>query len=417
MNCPSARARADRGRPGGRSSRSRRAGGQAVLRRLRHHCAAGRHRHFRRRSGARGRGDRLSGGDEGLFSPGPAQDRRRPGAPWSSGRGRGPRGLPHARVARGRGGRNARRGAGGAHGQRQARVRRRPYPRPPVRTGGHVRPRRHLHRGLHDVAFAVAPSGRDDADELLDQIEARELLGAVPRIAGGRPPGAGRRCFRRSGRMAEDHPEIREIDVNPLLIDGSPPVAVDALIAVGEPVEVSTRPPADVSRLALVLAPRSVAVVGASADTAKWGGMLVANLQAGRLPGPHLPGQPQGGYDPRASRLRERHRPAGDPRSGDHGRAALAGATTWWRSAAQKGVAAVVVVSAGFSEVGPEGRAMEDEMIAIADKLRHGAGGPELHGRHLLSPQAVRHGFHAAAPGARGRQHGLAVRAIWASSC
>ena len=87
-------------------------------------------------------------------------------------------------------------------------------------------------------------------------------------------------------QMAEDHPEIREIDVNPLLIDGADPVAVDALIAVGEPVAVSTRPPADLSRLGALVAPRSVAVVGASSDTGKWGGMLVANLRLGGFPGP-----------------------------------------------------------------------------------------------------------------------------------
>ncbi len=105
--------------------------------------------------------------------------------------------------------------------------------------------------------------------------------------------------------MAHDHPEIREIDVNPVLIDGATPVAVDALIAVGEPVEPSTRPPADISRLGALVAPRSVAVVGASADTAKWGGMLVANLRLGGFPGRDLPRQSQGRDRPGAPGVRE----------------------------------------------------------------------------------------------------------------
>ena len=164
---------------------------------------------------------------------------------------------------------------------------------------------------LGDVAFAVAPLGDGDAAELLEQIEARELLGAFR--------GLRRSTARRSidvlqalGRMAADHPEIREIDVNPLLIDGSQPVAVDALIAIGEPVEVSTRAPADVSRLHSLLAPRSVAVVGASADTAKWGGMLIANLKLGGFPGAIYPINPKGRFDIRVPRVLERRRVAGD---------------------------------------------------------------------------------------------------------
>ena len=43
-------------------------------------------------------------------------------------------------------------------------------------------------------------------------------------------------------------------------------------------------------------------------------------------------------------------------------------------------MAAVVVVSAGFSEVGPEGRALEDEMIAIADKYDMALVGPNCMG-------------------------------------
>jgi acyl-CoA synthetase (NDP forming) len=133
---------------------------------------------------------------------------------------------------------------------------------------------------LKDVAFAVAPVSEGDAYELLDQIEAKVLLGTVR----GEPAvdrDALAKIIMAVGQMAEDHPEIREIDVNPLLVDGSTPVAVDALIAVGEPVKVSTRPPADISRLGTMLAPKSVAVVGASTDTSKWGGMLVANLILG----------------------------------------------------------------------------------------------------------------------------------------
>ncbi len=114
---------------------------------------------------------------------------------------------------------------------------------------------------LKDVAFAVAPVSEDDAYELMDEIGAKVLLDSVR----GEPAvdrAALAKIIMAVGRMAEDHPEIGEIDVNPLLIDGSTPVAVDALIAVGDPVKVSTRPPADISRLGDLVAPGDVAVVG-----------------------------------------------------------------------------------------------------------------------------------------------------------
>ncbi len=230
---------------------------------------------------------------------------------------------------------------------------------------------------LHDVAFAVAPLSEDDAYELMDQIEARVLLGSVR----GEPPvdrTALAKIIMAVGQMAEDHPEIREIDVNPLLIDGADPVAVDALIAVGEPVEVSTRPPADISRLGSLVAPRSVAVVGASADTAKWGGMLVANLRLGEFPGPIYLVNPKGGTIlglPVYASVSEL------PETPDLVIVAVHSSLVngVMEECGRKGVGAVVVVSAGFSEVGPEGRALEDEMIAIAEK----------HGMALVGPNCM----------------------------
>jgi acyl-CoA synthetase (NDP forming) len=231
---------------------------------------------------------------------------------------------------------------------------------------------------LHDVAFAVAPISESDAYELLDQIEAKVLLGSVR----GEPAvdrAALAKIIMAVGQMAEDHPEIREIDVNPLLIDGSTPVAVDALIAVGEPVRVSTRPPADISRLRSLLAPRSVAVVGASSDTSKWGGMLVANLRLGEFPGPIYLVNPKGGTIlglPVYSSVSEL------PEAPELVLIAVPSKLVngVLEECGRKGVAAVVVVSAGFSEVGPEGKALEDEMVAIAEKYDMALVGPNCMG-------------------------------------
>jgi acyl-CoA synthetase (NDP forming) len=54
----------------------------------------------------------------------------------------------------------------------------------------------------------------------------------------------------------------------------------------------------------------------------------------------------------------------------------------------RKGVSAVVVVSAGFSEIGPEGKAMEDEMVAIAEKYDMALVGPNCMGV-ISAPQKL----------------------------
>jgi acyl-CoA synthetase (NDP forming) len=231
---------------------------------------------------------------------------------------------------------------------------------------------------LHDVAFAVAPLNDVDAHELLEQIEARALLGPFRGL-----PAVDRDALvsvlQAVGKMAADHPEIREIDVNPLLIDGSTPVAVDALIAVGAPVEISTRPPADISRLDALVAPRSVAVVGASADTSKWGGMLVANLQLGDFPGPIYLVNLKGGT---VLGLRVYASIADLPEAPDLVIVAVHSSVVDGvvEECGRKGVSAVLVVSAGFSEVGPQGRALEEQIVETAEKYGMALVGPNCMG-------------------------------------
>jgi acyl-CoA synthetase (NDP forming) len=225
-----------------------------------------------------------------------------------------------------------------------------------------------LTEALHDVAFAVAPLEEADAAELLDQIKGKVLLDAFRGA-----PAVDRhqlvKVIQAVSQMAADHPEIREIDINPLLIDGSQPVAVDALVSLGPPVTPSTRAPADESELHALVAPRSVAVVGASADSSKWGGMVVANLLLGGFDGPIYPVNPKGGtilglpVFPTVDAL---------PEVPDLVLVTVPASLVEQvvDECGRKGVSAVVVVSAGFSELGAEGRALEDRVVDAA--ARHG---------------------------------------------
>jgi acetate---CoA ligase (ADP-forming) subunit beta len=82
---------------------------------------------------------------------------------------------------------------------------------------------------LRDVSFRVAPLTELDAEEMLDEIQTRKILNE---FRGS--PAVDRKELVKAligiGNLGMEHEEINEIDINPLIIDGSRPVAVDALV-------------------------------------------------------------------------------------------------------------------------------------------------------------------------------------------
>lgn len=82
---------------------------------------------------------------------------------------------------------------------------------------------------FEDVVFRVAPVRKADAKKMVREIKGHRILDAVR----GMPPVdldglAG--SIVALGKLSLDHPAIREIDINPLIVRGNRPVAVDALI-------------------------------------------------------------------------------------------------------------------------------------------------------------------------------------------
>ncbi len=82
---------------------------------------------------------------------------------------------------------------------------------------------------LKDVSFRLAPLGREDAIEMMTEINGHRILDAIRGM-----PAADRDKLAdlvvNIGRIGVENKEIAEIDVNPVIISGTDPVAVDALI-------------------------------------------------------------------------------------------------------------------------------------------------------------------------------------------
>jgi acyl-CoA synthetase (NDP forming) len=82
---------------------------------------------------------------------------------------------------------------------------------------------------LKDVSFRLAPLEERDALEMMGDIKAHKILDAV---RGMEPAdkGALTEMLINVGKIGLENDAIKEIDINPVIISGSRPVAADALV-------------------------------------------------------------------------------------------------------------------------------------------------------------------------------------------
>ncbi len=87
---------------------------------------------------------------------------------------------------------------------------------------------------LKDVSFRVAPITEHDAEEMMEEIKTKKLLDEFR----GQPK-VDRDILKKAlvgiGNLGIEFDEIAEIDINPLIISGDKPVAVDALVILNNP--------------------------------------------------------------------------------------------------------------------------------------------------------------------------------------
>jgi len=87
---------------------------------------------------------------------------------------------------------------------------------------------------LKDIAFRVAPLEKRDALDMTQEIKAHKILGAVRGM-----PAADMDLLCdilvKVGEIGLENESIQEIDINPLILSGAKPVAVDALIVLKGP--------------------------------------------------------------------------------------------------------------------------------------------------------------------------------------
>jgi succinyl-CoA synthetase beta subunit len=86
-----------------------------------------------------------------------------------------------------------------------------------------------LVEALGDVTFRLAPLEDRDAEEMVNELRAQRMFESLRG-----EPAADRHALSQAliavGRMLLEHPRIAQVDVNPMVLEGARPVAVDALV-------------------------------------------------------------------------------------------------------------------------------------------------------------------------------------------
>jgi acetyl coenzyme A synthetase (ADP forming)-like protein len=148
---------------------------------------------------------------------------------------------------------------------------------------------------LKDITFRLAPATKDDALSMLDGIQAHEMLKGVR----GSDP-ANRDAIAdiivNVSQLITDFPEISEMDLNPVFATKADAIAADVRIVVDfDPKPPRPRPNHDdiVRQMNRIMKPKSVAVIGASAETGKIGNSVMKNLINGGYKGEIYPIHPK----------------------------------------------------------------------------------------------------------------------------
>ncbi|MDP2854024.1 MAG: acetate--CoA ligase family protein [Smithellaceae bacterium] len=221
---------------------------------------------------------------------------------------------------------------------------------------------------IGDVVFRLAPLDEREARSMIQELHAQKLLGNF-RGEKATDMDALVKVLVGLSEIAMTIPEIKEIDINPLLVSADGKVtAVDALIVLGErALHKVTHLPVDPQAIYNLFYPKSIAFIGASAEISKWGQFMYSGVIAGNYQGNTYLVNSKGGE------IIGRHvyksvTEIPDPVD-------LAVITIPANRVMQiigelkqKAIKYVLLISSGFGETGPEGKALEQEMIKRASE-------------------------------------------------
>jgi len=235
-----------------------------------------------------------------------------------------------------------------------------------------------LAEAVGDVVFAVAPISRREAFDMVEGLSTSHLFTRPHRGEPAIDREALADVLEGLSRLALERPDIESVDLNPLIVAGARPIAVDALIeqrsdgtaADSDSLPVPLSDAEILERFRPLFHPRGVIVAGVSGHPGKFGFVTLHNLLRCDFRGEVF------GIKPDAAEVlgRPTYRAVDDlpddavvdlvflctPNKANIG---------LLRACAKRGVRAAFVTSAGYAEAGEEGKALQRELVEVAAEL------------------------------------------------
>jgi acetyl coenzyme A synthetase (ADP forming)-like protein len=230
-----------------------------------------------------------------------------------------------------------------------------------------------------DVVFRMAPLTKEESLDMIQEIRGRKILGNFR----GKPAvdvNAVADIIQKLSALLTDHPDILEVDMNPVIASESGAIVVDARMAIGEPKKIAdTVYTSDeiVTGMKRIFSPAGIAIIGASSDPSKLGYSTVKNIIDGGYRGKIYP------INPKADEilgLKCYRSVQAIPDQVDVAVIVIpaknvADAIT---ALGEKGVAGAIVISSGFAEIGNND--LQRELVTKAFESKVRILGPNIFG-------------------------------------
>jgi acetyl coenzyme A synthetase (ADP forming)-like protein len=232
---------------------------------------------------------------------------------------------------------------------------------------------------LKDITFRLAPATKEDALSMLDGIQAAEMLKGV---RGSDPVDRESlaNLIVRVSQLVSDFPEISEMDLNPVFATKDSAIAADVRIVVDFAAKVPRYRPSEEEVLVSmnrIMQPKSLAVIGASAEDGKIGNSVMKNLINGGYKGNIYP------IHPKATEiLGYKAYPSVKDVPGEIDTAVFAIPAKFVAAAlvecGEKKIAGAVLIPSGFAETGQH--EMQEELVRIGRQYNIRMMGPNIYG-------------------------------------
>lgn len=218
---------------------------------------------------------------------------------------------------------------------------------------------------MQDFTMRMMPVSEQDVETMLSELKSAKIIEGYRGQDGIEKERITNICMNLN-RLVEEHPEIVELDLNPVMFSNHQTVICDVrvLMAGTEQVRLKEK---DLNHIDYLINPKSIAVVGASTNETKNGGRLFRYIAENEFPGELYPINPSAeqirGYKAYPSIV-------AIPNPIDLACIIVAAQQVpeVMEQCVKKGVKAAIIYSSGFAEIGEEGRQIQNQIMEIAKK-------------------------------------------------